>query len=174
MPLTQRREVAGRTWPAASHREPRASATAVLTGPCASTARLPDAGEHRGRMLLIIEDDAAFANTIATLAPSLQFECLIAATADEGIELALRHRPTAIVLDIRLPDHTGLTVLDRLKHNPATRHIPVQVISGFDYTQAALEMGAANVLLKPVDRDQLIDRARQPGAQGASDDSARC
>ncbi|HEU4484688.1 MAG TPA: response regulator, partial [Povalibacter sp.] len=63
---------------------------------------------------------------------------------------------TAIVLDMRLPDHTGLSVLDRLKHNPMTRHIPVQVISGFDYTQAALEMGAASVLRKPVERDQLI------------------
>jgi CheY-like chemotaxis protein/CHASE3 domain sensor protein len=109
-----------------------------------------------GRVLLIIEDDASFANTIATLAAGFQFECVLASTADEGIELALRHRPTAIVLDIRLPDHTGLSVLDRLKHNPATRHIPVQVISGFDYSQTALEMGAANVLMKPVDREQLI------------------
>nr|WP_298724529.1 response regulator [uncultured Steroidobacter sp.] len=108
------------------------------------------------RLLLIVEDDAAFAQTIATLASSLQFECIIATTADEGIELALKHRPTAIVLDIRLPDHTGLTVLDRLKHDPATRHIPVQVVSGHDYTHVALEMGAANVLRKPVEREQLL------------------
>ena len=108
------------------------------------------------RVLLIVEDDPAFAQTIAALATGLQFQCLIATTADEGIELALKHRPTAIVLDIRLPDHTGLTVLDRLKHHPATRHIPVQVVSGHDYTQIALEMGAASVLRKPVDRDQLL------------------
>jgi CheY-like chemotaxis protein len=110
-----------------------------------------------GRLLLIIEDDVSFANTLADLAASVQYDCLIALTADEGIDMALRHHPTAIVLDMHLPDHTGLSVLDRLKHNPATRHIPVQVISGFDYTQAALEMGAANVLLKPVDRDRLLD-----------------
>ncbi|WP_116809234.1 response regulator [Steroidobacter cummioxidans] len=109
------------------------------------------------RVLLIVEDDASFAQTIATLASGLQFECIIATTADEGIELALKHRPTAIVLDIRLPDHTGLTVLDRLKHDPATRHIPVQVVSGHDYTHVALEMGAANVLRKPVERDQLLN-----------------
>ncbi|MDY6946706.1 MAG: response regulator [Pseudomonadota bacterium] len=108
------------------------------------------------RVLLIVEDDPGFAQTIATLAADLQFECVIASTADEGIELALKHRPTAIVLDIRLPDHTGLAVLDRLKHEPATRHIPVQVISGHDYTHVALEMGAANVLRKPVERDQLL------------------
>ena len=108
------------------------------------------------RLLLIVEDDQTFAQTIATLASGLQFECMIASTADEGIEMALKYRPTAIVLDIRLPDHTGLTVLDRLKHDPATRHIPVQVVSGHDYTHIALEMGAANVLRKPVDRDQLL------------------
>ncbi|WP_129644396.1 response regulator [Peristeroidobacter agariperforans] len=108
------------------------------------------------RLLLIVEDDETFAQTIATLASGLQFECMVAHTADEGIEMALKHRPTAIVLDIRLPDHTGLTVLDRLKHDPATRHIPVQVISGHDYTHVALEMGAANVLRKPVEREQLL------------------
>jgi CheY-like chemotaxis protein len=108
------------------------------------------------RVLLIVEDDVGFAQTIAALATGLQFECVIATTADEGIELALKHRPTAIVLDIRLPDHTGLTVLDRLKHHPTTRHIPVQVVSGHDYTHIALEMGAASVLKKPVDRDQLL------------------
>ena len=116
---------------------------------------------HGSRVLLIVEDDAAFAQTIATLAASLQFECVIASTADEGIELALKHRPTAIVLDMRLPDHTGLTVLDRLKHHPATRHIPVQVVSGHDYTHIALEMGAASVLRKPVDRDQLLGALTQ-------------
>jgi CheY-like chemotaxis protein len=116
---------------------------------------LPAAGTQR-RSLLIIEDDAVFARTIATVAANMQFEALLASTADEGIELALRHRPTAIVLDVRLPDHTGLAVLDRLKHDSATRHIPVQVISGVDYTQAALQMGAANFLLKPVEREQLV------------------
>jgi CheY-like chemotaxis protein/signal transduction histidine kinase len=108
------------------------------------------------RLLLIIEDDVTFASTIRTLAERLQYATLIAPSADEGIEMALRHRPTAIVLDIHLPDHTGLTVLDRLKHNPTTRHIPIQVISGFDYTQTALEMGAANVMMKPVDADRLV------------------
>jgi len=111
---------------------------------------------HDARVLLIVEDDPAFAETVATLATGLQFECLIATTADQGVELALKHQPTAIVLDMRLPDHTGLTVLDRLKHHATTRHIPVQVVSGFDYTQVALEMGAASVLKKPVERDKLL------------------
>jgi CheY-like chemotaxis protein/two-component sensor histidine kinase len=121
-----------------------------------ATVQLEPIAPRSSRLLLIVEDDSAFAQTIAALATNLQFECLIAATADEGIELALKHRPTAIVLDIRLPDHTGLTVLDRLKHHPTTRHIPVQVVSGHDYTHVALEMGAASVLKKPVDREQLL------------------
>jgi CheY-like chemotaxis protein/signal transduction histidine kinase len=132
-----------------------AARRAVRAHEQSASARNPAvrAGE---RLLLIIEDDLAFANTLRTLAERLQYQTLVALTADEGIEMALRHLPTAIVLDIHLPDHTGLTVLDRLKHNPTTRHIPIQVISGHDYTQTALEMGAASVMLKPVDADRLI------------------
>ena len=139
--------VAAHPTPAVRSRKtaPAAAATAAIQEPAPS-----------GRLLLIIEDDPAFAETICTLARGFDFQCVIAGTADEGVSIAASQRPTAVVLDMRLPDHTGLSVLDRLKHNPLTRHIPVQVISGFDYTQAALEMGAANVLRKPVERDQLV------------------
>jgi signal transduction histidine kinase/CheY-like chemotaxis protein len=109
------------------------------------------------RVLLVVEDDPAFAKILYDLAHELKFNCLIAPTADEGIDLALQYRPTAIVLDMKLPDHLGLAVLDRLKHDSATRHIPVQVISAMDYTQAALQMGAAGVMLKPVKREELIE-----------------
>ncbi|HEU4484186.1 MAG TPA: CHASE3 domain-containing protein, partial [Povalibacter sp.] len=120
-----------------------ASTAAVRTRKTAPAAAAPapiDEPTPSGRVLLIIEDDPAFAETISTLARGFDFQCVVASSADEGVSIALRRRPTAIVLDMRLPDHTGLSVLDRLKHNPMTRHIPVQVISGFDYTQAALEM----------------------------------
>jgi CheY-like chemotaxis protein/signal transduction histidine kinase len=113
--------------------------------------------EMGARVLLVIEDDAAFGRVLYGLAHELGFQCLLAPTADEGIQLALRHRPAAIVLDMNLPDHSGLTVLDRLKRNPATRHIPVQVASVDDHTQAALEMGAAGYMLKPVQRERLAD-----------------
>jgi CheY-like chemotaxis protein len=153
-----------RTMPAQAEKAERIVAPAPVSTPVRT--RRADVSESIGerapelskgsRLLLIVEDDPSFAQVIATLAAGLQFECVIASTADEGIELALKHRPTAIVLDIRLPDHTGLAVLDRLKHDPATRHIPVQVISGEDYTHVALEMGAANVLRKPVEREELL------------------
>ncbi|WP_395225832.1 two-component system response regulator, partial [Salmonella sp. SKLX105803] len=84
---------------------------------------------NEARVLLVIEDDPLFAKVLYDLAHELGFDCLIAGTADEGIELATQFRLAAVLLDIKLPDHSGFTVLDRLKHNPLTRHVPVQVIS---------------------------------------------
>jgi signal transduction histidine kinase/CheY-like chemotaxis protein len=108
------------------------------------------------RCLLAVEDDHRFAGILYKLAHSLGYRCLLATTADEGVDLALRYRPTAIVLDLKLPDHSGLTVLDRLKHNSATRHIPVQIVSATSDAHTALSMGAAGFTIKPVDRDQLV------------------
>jgi CheY-like chemotaxis protein/signal transduction histidine kinase len=128
------------------------------TGRLTSRGAVPDdraTVEDSSRVLLVIEDDPIFARVIYDLAHELGFACLIAGTADEGIELAASFRLAAVVLDIKLPDHSGLTVLDRLKHNPATRHVPVQVVSGGDYGRAAREMGAAGTLIKPVDRESL-------------------
>jgi CheY-like chemotaxis protein/signal transduction histidine kinase len=119
-------------------------------------ARIPQGADKSSRVLLIIEDDLVFAKVLYDLAHELGFDCLHASTADEGMELALQHPLAAVLLDIKLPDHSGLTVLDRLKHNPATRHVPVQVISAEDNTRAARAMGAAGTLVKPVDRDALV------------------
>jgi signal transduction histidine kinase/CheY-like chemotaxis protein len=139
---------------------PMAPAAHAATPPRAATrpALLPDDRatlEDDGRVLLVIEDDPLFARVLYDLAHELGFDCLLATTADEGMELAQQFRLAAVVLDVKLPDHSGLTVLDRLKHNPLTRHVPVQVISGSDYSRAAREMGAAGALVKPVDREEL-------------------
>ncbi|MEO8064148.1 MAG: response regulator [Pseudomonadota bacterium] len=115
-----------------------------------------DSLESDARILLVIEDDRLFAKVLYDLAHELGFDCLLAGTADEGMELANRFRLSAVVLDVGLPDHSGLTVLDRLKHNPMTRHVPVQVISAEDNTRAARRMGAAGALIKPVGRDALL------------------
>ncbi len=87
------------------------------------------ASAPRQRSILVIEDDAAFAAIVADLARELQFQAKVAATAEEAIELAVQQPPDGIVLDMKLPDHSGLSVLDRLKRDPRTRHIPVHVIS---------------------------------------------
>jgi CheY-like chemotaxis protein len=65
--------------------------------------------------------------------------------------------PSAVLLDINLPDNSGLSVLEHLKRNPETRHIPVHVVSAIEQTQQALEMGAVGYALKPVKREQLIE-----------------
>ncbi len=108
-----------------------------------------------GRLILVIEGDARFAEIVVELARELQFRTLVAATADDAIRLATAQPPDGIVLDLKLPDHSGLSVLDRLKRDPRTRHIPVHIISFADDKQAAFALGAVGYMLKPVQREQI-------------------
>ena len=140
--------------PAPDGHEPRPRSAARPASLPDDRASLMNGGDD-GRVLLVIEDDPLFARVLYDLAHELGFACLLATTADEGMELATQFRLAAVVLDVKLPDHSGLTVLDRLKHNPQTRHVPVQVISATDYARAARQMGAAGTLVKPVDREAL-------------------
>ncbi len=109
------------------------------------------------RLLLVIEDDATFAGIVFNLSRELDFQCIVAGTATEAIALAREYRPSAIVLDIGLPDQSGLTVLDQLKHEDETRHIPIHVISGSDQGQTALALGAIGFLEKPAPRERLAE-----------------
>ncbi|MFN8389413.1 MAG: response regulator [Bdellovibrionota bacterium] len=109
------------------------------------------------RTILVIEDDEPFARIIYDLAHEMSFQCIIAQTAEEGLAAAVQHRPSAVVLDIGLPDHSGLTVLDHLKHDARTRHIPVHVVSAHDHAETALSLGAIGYMMKPVQREQLED-----------------
>ncbi|WP_347138254.1 response regulator [Paracoccus sp. SSK6] len=114
-----------------------------------------DAIRPGDRVMLVVEDDAVFARVLYDLAHELGFRCVCVDRADDAVRAAKRFVPHAIVLDIRLPDHSGLSALDRLKRDTATRHIPVHVISAEDYTREALAQGAISYMLKPVARDQL-------------------
>lgn len=107
------------------------------------------------RKILIIEDDENFARILMDLSHEMGFGALITPTADEGLKLAKEFIPEAVILDIRLPDHNGMIVLDMLKANPHTRHIPVHIISASDFSHSAREMGAVGYMLKPVKREQL-------------------
>lgn len=113
------------------------------------------------RVLLIVEDDAPFARILYDMAHEQNFQCLVAGTADEGLELAAHYVPNAVLLDVGLPDHSGLSVLDRLKQDSRTRHIPVHVISAEDYSQTAYSLGAVGYMLKPVKREQLLVTLKQ-------------
>jgi CheY-like chemotaxis protein/signal transduction histidine kinase len=113
------------------------------------------------RSILVVEDDASFAKILRDLVREMNFLCVVATTAEQGFDLALEQAPSAVVLDIGLPDHSGLWVLDRLKHDRRTRHIPVHVISASDQSQSALELGAVGYLVKPVQRDEVAGALRQ-------------
>ncbi len=114
-----------------------------------------DAPGDSSRIVLAIEDDPIFASILRDLARDLNFRCVVARSAEEGLQLIREFRPVAVVLDIGLPDHSGLAVLELLKRGPETRHIPIHVVSLHDYQQVALEMGAIGYALKPVKHEEL-------------------
>jgi signal transduction histidine kinase/CheY-like chemotaxis protein/CHASE3 domain sensor protein len=107
------------------------------------------------RTVLTIEDEPEFAHILYGLAHDMEFRCLVGLTAEEGLALAASEKPDAILLDMRLPDRSGLSVLQQLKENPATRHIPVHVVSSMENGGEALHLGAIGYALKPTSREQL-------------------
>jgi HAMP domain-containing protein/CheY-like chemotaxis protein len=107
------------------------------------------------RVVLIIEDDATFARILLGLARDRGFKGLMARTGVGGLALARQFVPDAITLDIGLPDVDGWSLLDQIKRDPATRGIPVHVISGEEQWQKALDSGAFAHLKKPASEDAL-------------------
>ncbi|WP_050478305.1 response regulator [Herbaspirillum rhizosphaerae] len=113
--------------------------------------------ESNSRRILVIEDDMAFSLILRDLAHEMGYQCIVVHSANEGVAAAGLYHPNAIVLDMNLPDFSGLGVLDQIKRNPVTRHIPVHVVSVADYVQEAMERGAVGYALKPVQRKELVD-----------------
>ncbi len=107
------------------------------------------------RTLLIIEDDAVFAGILLRAARDKGFKGIVAARGDDGLKLVGEFKPTAITLDLHLPDMDGWVVLDRLKRNPDTRHIPVEIISGEENRLRGLRYGAFEYMVKPVTVESL-------------------
>ncbi|MBN7838816.1 response regulator [Stenotrophomonas maltophilia] len=137
-----------------------ATAAAPVT---ASAGVADDRGRRQraGRLILAVEDDATFAEALVALAHELDFDCVVAGTAEEALALASELRPNGILLDIGLPDVSGLSVLERLKRNPDTRHIPVHVVSATDRSQVARELGAIGFAIKPTTRERLVTAIEQ-------------
>ncbi|HET6889896.1 MAG TPA: response regulator, partial [Pyrinomonadaceae bacterium] len=105
--------------------------------------------------VLIVEDDINFAGILLDLARDKGFKGIVATSGTMALALARKYLPTAITLDIRLPDRDGWTVLDRLKHDPQTSHIPVHIITVEEQRQRALQQGAFTHLQKPVTHEEL-------------------
>ncbi|WP_332827847.1 response regulator [Ramlibacter sp.] len=113
---------------------------------------VPDATR---RTVLVVEDDTRFASILFDLAHELGYRCLVAHDAREATELVVQQLPDAVLLDILLPDETGLAVLEKLKADPRTRHVPVHILSGEDRVEPALQLGAIGYARKPATREQL-------------------
>ncbi len=109
------------------------------------------------RILLIVEDDITFARILVDLAHDHGLKALVALRGSSAISLAREFKPGAITLDIGLPDMAGWTIIDRLKHDPETRHIPVHVISGDENRRRGIALGAITYLEKAVANDSLAN-----------------
>ncbi len=126
-------------------------------------------------ILLIVEDDPHYARIMIDLARDKGFKVLVAMRGADALDLAKQYQPTAVSLDVFLPDMLGWTVLSQLKQNPLTRHIPVQIITLDEDRQHGLARGAFSFVTKPTtprghcrraDQDQGIRAAAAPAAAG--------
>ncbi|MES2176613.1 MAG: HAMP domain-containing protein [Gemmatimonadota bacterium] len=114
-----------------------------------------DSIEPGDRVLLIVENDTNFNKILLDMAREKGFKGLSALDGDAGLKLAHAFEPDAITLDIDMPGMDGWAVLDRLKHHPQTRHIPVHIITGIRERQQGLKSGALAYLEKPVTKEAL-------------------
>jgi len=102
------------------------------------------------KVILIVEDDTAFARELLRFTHSQHYKGVVAVRGDEAMDLAVRYNPRAILLDIKLPIKDGWQVMDELKSNPETRHIPVHVMSSLEAKKESRAHGAADFFSKPL------------------------
>ena len=150
-------------WQRSNEIQPAAAAfVSGSNGDAASTEwRFGSTEDDRGNIvpgdpiLLVIEDDVTFARILVEMAHERGLKALIATRGNTALTLAREFKPNAITLDITLPDMAGWAILDRLKHDPLTRHIPVHIISGDENRRRGLALGAMTYVEKAVDQENL-------------------
>lgn len=108
-------------------------------------------------LILVVEDDLVFARTLVNIVRRSGYQVLAAGDGESGLSLARAHNPTGILLDIMLPGMDGWTVIERLKQDPSTRHIPVHIVSALEEAPRGRQMGAIGFLTKPVRSEQLVE-----------------
>ena len=149
--------------------EPIAPAPALPAAAAASGAVEPVSAPAANAAILVIEDDVAFARVLAGMVQKRGFRALLAHDAGGGLQLA-RQMPVAILLDIHLPDLDGWSVLQKLKADATTRHIPVHIVSGVDESARGFELGAVGYLVKPVSKEsinQALDQVQRAASRPA-------
>ncbi|MFC4424964.1 response regulator [Deinococcus navajonensis] len=143
--------------PTFSAEQPAQATVDQPAGPPAAAVPLDDRASLQpgDRAVLIIEDDPTYAGILMDLAHERGFMTLVAPRGDQALTLAQTYRPAAITLDLTLPDTSGWAVLDSLKHDPLTRHIPVHIISGQESSLVGRKLGALDHITKSGDREEL-------------------
>jgi CheY-like chemotaxis protein/signal transduction histidine kinase/HAMP domain-containing protein len=143
---------------------PRTAAPSVMTAPAVSAERsveqIPDDRleiQPGDAILLIVEDDPHYARILLDLARDKGFKVLLAMRGDDALDLAKQYQPTAVSLDVFLPDMLGWNVLSQLKQNPLTRHIPVQIVTLDEDRQHGLARGAFSFVTKPTTREGISE-----------------
>jgi CheY-like chemotaxis protein/signal transduction histidine kinase/HAMP domain-containing protein len=148
----------------AAHEPSSASAALSPAMPEKVIEQVPDDRleiEPGDSILLIVEDDPHYARILTDLARDTGFKTLVAARGADAIELAKQYQPSAVSLDVFLPDMLGWTVLSQFKQNPLTRHIPVQVITHDEDRQHALSQGAFSFVAKPTTSEGVQEALRK-------------
>ncbi|MGF6552864.1 signal transduction histidine kinase/CheY-like chemotaxis protein [Paraburkholderia youngii] len=143
----------------ANRASPVASRDALQPGTVEpAAAPIADDRDNRtraGRLIVAVEDDPPFAAILRDLVHELDFDFVHASDAASGLALVRDMRPAAVLLDVGLPDRSGLTVLEWLKNDPLTRHIPIHIVSATDHADKALHLGAIGYTLKPTARSTM-------------------
>lgn len=117
--------------------------------------------QNGDKVILIIEDDTNFAKALLKYARMQNYKAVVAVRGDHGVSAALKYRPQAILLDVQLPVKDGWQVMDELKSNPETKHIPVHMMSVLHVKKESLMKGAIDFINKPVALDQMTEVFRK-------------
>ena len=121
----------------------------------------PASSPRQSPLVLVIDDDAAARELLAGYLSGGGYQVELAASADQALPKACALLPDAITLDILMPGNSGWDILDTLRANPATASIPVIIISVVDEPSRGLSRGASEYLVKPVQKDALLDAVRK-------------
>lgn len=114
-----------------------------------------DSIHENDKVVLIIEDDEVFANVLLDFVRTRNYKGVVVCQGSAGISYARHYRPDAILLDLNLPVLNGIQVLKQIKNDPDLRHIPVQIISGYDQRREGMALGAFDYINKPIDTQTL-------------------
>jgi CheY-like chemotaxis protein len=117
--------------------------------------------------LLLVEDDPVFAERLVDIIRARGFKVLTAPRGEEALELARKHKPSGVILDVQLPDVSGWTVMDRLRRDPETESIPVHFVSAVDAPDRGWAMGAVGYLTKPASNRDLVNMVQSLAPRAA-------